>query len=785
MFNIQTKSFPQSSRGRSRSSQWVTRSSALTIALASAYATPGIAQTAQPAAAAAQSTPAASEQLDVVVVTARRVAEKAQEIPASIAAVTGAKVENMASLADIQSLVSGVTFKTFGPIPTVGIRGYGNRTVAGNNTNSTVGIFQDGVFIAPPLVVDVSRIDTERVEVAKGPQSTLYGRSSFTGAINIVSNDPAKVLSGYVDMGIGSSSVDGDHLFTARAAVSIPLNDTLAVRFFALREKRDGYTYDTASGNRGNSYDREIGRVKFLWKPNEDFTARFTGTILNDNLPLGMVHTGLTPAPYGSQVFLANNTGTDPKVAPALTFGRNVWDATGSYVLPPSGKTKGQQATLDLRYQTPFGELVSLTDVQHSEQDLFTSLDLTSLNVARGETPFEERRWSQELRLSNEIGAWTYQLGAYYLHAKNEQSGNTGPDLAHPSIVLGPNAAVRQAFPFITNLYSPSNLETKAYALFGQVGYDFTKQLNLTVGLRQGREELSGSTGSFASTGALGLIAQQAMTFRSATFESTTGSANLSYKFAPEIVGYASYAKGNSPGGFNGGVLAATNFAPQKVDAYEIGLKSQLLDRRLQLNVALFNNEYSDIQITQNQIINGQFASRISNAGDARGRGLDVDATAILSKQWRLGLQYTHAKSEITRYQLTPGALPVDFTGAPLVRSPEDSLNASVTFKDAVGPGKLSVTLDESYTSSYTNDYQGLPATATTPQQLALYRTPGYATTNLSANYAWGAWEVNGSIRNLFNRQYIASVLSFDAVSYPQELPGEPRTYQVSVKYKF
>ncbi len=782
MFNIRTES-------RSPSKRWVARSSVLTLALASAYPNIGFAQAAdaKPAAAVAEG-PA---QIESVVVTARRKVERLQEIPASVAAITGDKIANMTSLAEIQSLVSGVTFKTFGPIPTVGIRGFGNRTVAGNTTNSTVGIFQDGVFIAPPLVVIASRIDTERVEVAKGPQSTLYGRSSFTGAINIVSNDPAKEFGGYVDAGYGASSVHGENLWHVRGAVSAPINDTLSVRFFGLREARDGYTYDSVSGNRGNSYDREIGRVKVLWQPTTDIAARLTLTGIKDNLPLGLVHAGRNPAPAApggvQQVIFGNNA--NPAIPAAITYGKDVWDATNQYVLPVSGKTKGQQATLDLRFQTRFGELASLSDFQHSEQDLKVSLDLTRLNIVRGDTPFEEHRASQELRLSNQIGPLSYLVGGYYLLSRNRQAGDTGPDFAHPSIVLSPGALLYDN-PFIRRnaIYQPSNLRTKAYAAFGQVGYDFSEQLNLTVGVRQGTEKLSGSAGTYFGTIAGAIIPAPAMTYREAEFKATTGSANVSYKFTPEIVGYAVYAKGNSPGGFNNGAFATAqyNYSPQQVDAYEVGVKAQLLNRRLQLNAALFDNTYSDLHLTQNTFVSGALVSRITNAGKARGRGLDLDATAVLSKEWRVGLQYTYADSKITRYDLLPApALQVDFTGAPLVRSPKHSANASVTWRKMIGPGRLTLTAEESYSGSYTNDYQGVPATATTPQILALYRTPGYATTNVNGSYSWGDWTVSGYVRNLGNRQYIASVLAFDAVSYPQELPGEPRTYGFSLKYQF
>jgi outer membrane receptor protein involved in Fe transport len=125
-------------------------------------------------------------------------------------------------------------------------------------------------------------------------------------------------------------------------------------------------------------------------------------------------------------------------------------------------------------------------------------------------------------------------------------------------------------------------------------------------------------------------------------------------------------------------------------------------------------------------------------------------------------------------------------------------LNVSATFTQEIGPGKFQFTAEENYTSSYTNDYQGapagfaypgipgvLPAGTTTTQVLALYRTPGYAVTNLNASYTVGPVQISAYVRNLTNKQYIAAVLGFDAVNYPQEVPGEPRTMGVAVKYSF
>ncbi len=773
------------------------------LALATALLVPGISHAETIAedvvavdavAAAAADAPAGdSGQIEDIVVTARRVTERLQDIPASVSAVTGEQVEQMASLSDIQSMVSGVTFKLYGPIPVVGIRGFGNRSQAGIATTSTVGIFQDGVFVSPPLTSLISRVDTARIEVAKGPQSTLYGRSSYTGAINIVSNDPDDEFSGYVEAGYGTSSVASEDIWSIRGALSVPLSDTLSVRAFGLREQRDGFTYDSVTGNRGGGYDRTVGRIRVLWEPSDVVTARLTGTILRDNIPLALVHSGRTDAPLGRGVIFGNTF--NPAIAASLTFGRNVWDAT--YVEPQSGKTRGEQVTLDLRFDTPFGELASLTDFQHSSQKILTSLDLTRRNIARGNTPFEEERWSQELRLSNRTGRFSYLAGLYFLDISADQGGGRNFDLSVPFARFGAGAFLFDVLQR-NALYQPVHTDTNAYAAFAQVGYDFTDALNLTLGIRHGRDEIEGTAGSAFGLRSGALLTTVPITYRRAVFDATTGSANLSYEVADDVKVYASYSRGNSPGGLNGGAFALTNFAPQNVEAYELGLKSQFFDRRIQLNVALFNNEYSDIQITQNRVVAGAFTPFISNAGDARGRGIDLDLVAVLSSSLRFGVQYTYAKSEITRYNLASGAVAVDFTGVPLVRSPRHSLNASLTFKQNIGPGEFQFFAEESYTSSYTNDYQGapagfaypgipgvLPAGVTTTQVLALYRTPGYAITNLNASYTWGDWQVSAYVRNLFNKQYIAAVLGFDAVNYPQEVPGEPRTMGVSLKFSF
>jgi iron complex outermembrane recepter protein len=766
-----------------------TAGSALAFAIALSAAVPAHAQSAEADAAATD-----DNTIGDIVVTARRTEERLQDIPASVSAITGDDVARMDSLADVQSLVSGVTFQTVGPIPAVGIRGFGNRTIAGSPSNSAVGIFQDGVFVIPTLSTVINRTDTARLEVAKGPQSTLYGRSSFAGAFNIATADPTKDFSGYIDAGYGFGSVGGENLWHVQGAVSIPLSDTLSVRVYGLAEKRDGFVFDSVTNNRSGGYDRQIGRVKILWEPSDVVTARLSAAIYRDDLPFPFVTAGRVLPPLGRRVLFANPA--SPAARAALRFGTSVWD--GVIVNPPRNKIKGEQVTLDLRFDTPFGELASLSDYQHATLDPSFSLDNTRFAWAIGSSPYNEKRFSQELRVSKSDGPLSYLFGVYLLDSKVEQGGGKIFDITKPFATFGPGSAQFDLANFAA-LLQPAFTHTIAYAAFGQLGYDFTDALNLTVGLRYGKDEIDGTAGT-AFRSRLGfLIPTTPITYRRATFDAVTGSANLSYKIAPDVTAYASYSRGNSPGGLNTGAFALRNFDEQNVDAFELGLKSRFLDKHLQLNLALFENKYSSLQLAQNVIANGQLVSFVSNAGKARGRGFDADLTAVLSSNIRFGVQYTYVDSKITNYTPAPApVLQIDLTGVPLVRSPKHSLNASVTLSHDIGPGKFQLTAQESYTSSYTNDYQGvpagfafpgipgsLPAGVTTSQVLGLYRTPGYKTTNLDASYKLDAWEISASVSNLFNKQYIASVLAFDTVSVPLELPGRPRTIEFGIKYKF
>lgn len=738
-------------------------------------------------------TDAQSAQLGDIVVTARRVSERLQDIPASVSSISDAQVARNSSLDNLSSAVSGLTFKSFGPIPAVGLRGFGNRANT-QGPNNTVGIFQDGVFIAPFLSALTSQDDVKRIEVAKGPQSTLYGRSTYAGAINIVTNDPTNVLSGYLDAGVGGSSSHGEVLFHVRGALSGPITDTLSARVFLLREKRDGFTYDPVSGNRGYGYNREIGRVKVVWKPTDALKVSLAGSLMHDNAPRGDVNSPTLLPPLGGLALQG-----DPRIVPTYLHGPDIWRTTLNR--KQLGKVNGQQGTLDIRYETGIGEFASLTDYTHSDTNILSTADASARNIADIFTITDEKRFSQEIRLAGKAGKFHYIGGLYYLH--------TDFKFGKPGTTVNPNGPFLRVYPgsLLYDLagaqavFTPFDTKTDAYAGFAQVGYDLTDRLNLTAGIRQSRDELRGYTLAALQLRTGPIVTTVPRTNLKHNYNATTGNVNLNYKLAPDTLVYASYSRGNSPGGFNNGGAAATQyrqFKPQNVDAFEVGVKSELFDKRLRLNAALFQNNYSNLQFFQVVNFGGVNQQTTVNAAKAKGRGIDIDASAAVSRAIRLGLQYTYQTSKITSYDFPALPAPqVTFVGVPLVRSPKHSVNGSATFTHDFGRARFQFTAEESYTSSYINDYTGVPAGTpypgragvpagvTTTQVLGLFRTPGFALTNLNASVTVGNWEVSAYVRNLFNHQYIALASGTDPLSFPTEAPGEPRTFEFSLKRSF
>jgi iron complex outermembrane receptor protein len=742
---------------------------------------------AAPAAALAQSTgsPPAdvateasqSASLEEVVVSTRRREEASQDVPAVVVALSSDQLASggVRRLEDVQALVPGLVFSTATRGPHIAMRGAANRQ---GGLGPPVGLFQDGVALADAQV-RTGPIDVSRVEVAKGPQSTLYGRATLAGAINLVTNNPTQEFEAEVEAGAGMSSVHDETIGHVRGFISGPIfGDQLLARLVVAKDYREGFLYDPVHDWRGASSDRTFARLKLLWAPTDDVEIIFTGETFEDHQTLGVTFFD-QPPPHNRLPWADTRPATE--FTGPIDFGKNIWD-TG-FSEKPFGTQRASSFSVSVQWLTGIGTLSSMSSYVDSTEWVNNDLDGSVYPVTTGYYDIAEETFSQEIRLSGG-DRLSYMTGLYYF-GQDRDTSSRHPDF--PFLSFGPGS------PQYNNgtrfQYSDGNTrDVRSFAAFGELSYDLTDRLNITAGARWTRDDVSG----YAAQRVVSVTGIENVTlapfYREKTFESVTGSVSAAYHLTDDILGYASYSHGDSPGGFNAGgsqAIASIPFDPQKVDAVELGLKSTVLDDRLRLNVAVFNNDYSDLQVARGQILpNGQFVNITSNAAEARAYGADLELQAVLGEHWRASVGYSYLRAKIDKFFLTVGTPSTqDLSGQPILRSPEHTGTVGLTYHQDVGAGTLTLGGSLYFSSKIgAHDYIAPPAVG-----LPVYtgETSGYNVVGLTGSYAWSDWDVSAYINNVFGEQYITTGYLNTYTQLLLGSAGEPRTFEVSIRRKF
>ena len=737
---------------------------------------------------AAETESAPTNELSEITVTARRQQENLEQVPASVQAVTGEDLSSagVRKMTDITSLVSGLVFQSIGGNQQeLSLRGSTNR-IGGT---SGVGVFQDGVALDITQLT-LGAIDVARVEVAKGPQATLYGRGTQGGAINWVTNDPTPYYEGSMEIGGGGSTVNDEKLWHALAIVSGPLaGDSLLGRLVVSEEERDGWAYDPVTGWRGLGYDRQFVRGKVKWLANDSFDLVVMAAYMHDNPTQGTTY---FPPPPGSPSIYPLFIDSRPVVGciPCpVDFGKNIWDTR--FTIKPTGLSQDASFNVEANWRTDIGKLTSMSSYSHTDTNSLLDADGTQYPLVQTQYPGVVERMSEELRLAGG-DRLKYVTGAYWLRTL---SGADSLLTAGPGSILYDGAgsyAVPSPLGTATSL-TPSDTNLTSYSVFGQLGFDFTERFNVTGGVRLQRDQFNGTTETIV-TRVNGSQVQTGPFYRTADFDGWAGNLVSTYHFNPDMLVYASYGRGNKPGGLNGGstaVVADTPFGQEKVNSFEVGFKGEMLDHRLRTNLTIFDAQYQGLQLQRTQIVQifplpapGTLTSLTTNAASARADGADLDIAYLLTRTLRFSLSYTnYLDAKIGRYTLVAGTpLTGDLSGQPLWRSPRNSGTAALSWSDDVGPGRLSIEPYVYFSSQYANDYF-TPPTPGLPVQLA--PTQAYHTLNFTTSYAWGNWEVSAWGHNLLREQYIVAAELNQYNQLPLGNAGEPPTYEITVKRFF
>jgi len=682
-----------------------------------------------------------------IVVTAQRRSERLQDVPISITAVGNDDLAKR-GIVDVTQLSGAVPGLTIGGAAggnagnILSIRGV-TGLVQAIGAGQAVGVYLDGVYLSRPDAAFFALDDVERLEVLRGPQGTLYGRNTTGGAINIVTREPSDVVRGGVDISYGNYNS-----LQSRGSLSGPLADNLAASISGSYNRRDSYLVNTVTGKRQAPATSGTVRGKLRFSsPDQSFTA----TLAADYAAVDSVII------YKNAFDLAGNLvgfGDPSKVSiDAITEPRQ----------SQSSRSAGAALTMNWKASST----LSLTSITSWRKfDIYTAIDndASAAPAILTVTKIRNRSFNQELRGLLTLPSFRLTFGGNYYHEFSNTALST--DVPTASIVLNlPN--------------DTSKLD--AWALFGQAEYDVLPRLTAVVGLRYNNERRSFVVDYTGRGGNRlpGNVRDQIV----------IPSFSLNFKATSDILLYVKASEGYLAPGFNGfpGVAATTanTFNAETIWAYEAGVKSQFLNRRVTLNVAGFRYDYRNLQVSA---VTGPGQSAIFNAANAKLSGVEASLAVRPVRGLTLSAQATYLDAHYAKYcqaigagapqgndgLCSPGV--ADRSGNKLNLSPEWSGGLNVDYEQPVGNlGSLRANASYSWASqSYFSAVN--EAFASTGGWERVDGQIGLQLRNGPELYVYG--------KNLTDNRYAA----YGARIRPGLIIAQfndPRTYGVGVRYRF
>ncbi len=519
-----------------------------------------------PTIAIAQET--SSSSFEEIIVTAERRAVSLQRTAVSVAALTQEQLDASSTQTtfDLQFRTPGLAFKTNAFLGQPYIRGVGSDIISAG-ADATVATFIDDVYQSRAAGSILDFYDVERVEVLKGPQSTLFGRNVTGGAIRIFSKQPQDVLS------LEADAQDGNYdKLRLRAAINAPVvEDKVFVRFAGLRSSRDGYVKNLANNTRLDDEDFWAGRGQVLVKASEDFEILISGDISRErssrllgNKPevgccssLGL---GLIPGVVGS-------TSPNP---------REVYHDTDDLAAVNSKGLSGK-----LTWDSGPVAITSITAIRKIDFLQRLDLDATDLPAVTNSPTEDSKTFTQDFQFASEkTGKFEWLAGLFYLHEDVTQALDIESVLL--SITSRPKGTVK----------------TEAYAAYGQASYYFTPQWRVTAGIRYSHEnrKIDFQQIDTAVDGDGNLLTSIINSSGDKSWTSWTPKFGIEYFHSDDLLVYVSASRGFKAGGFNTNSVQPA-FDPESLWAFEAGFKSTILDGKARFNMSAFWYDYKDIQL--------------------------------------------------------------------------------------------------------------------------------------------------------------------------------------------
>ncbi|MEA3180578.1 MAG: iron complex outerrane recepter protein [Gammaproteobacteria bacterium] len=577
------------------------------------FLSPGLSRAdAAPEAAAEADAPADSGGLAEIVVTAQKRAQLALETPLSVTALDAGALQDrqVRALEDISMVSPGIRSGEQNGVNRLFIRGIGLSSFASGADPSSA-FYVDGVYVGRPGFQLTSFYDVDRLEVVRGPQGTLYGRNATGGAVNMITRLPTDTASGYLDATVGNYNLNQE-----QGALSGPITSdgTLRGRIAFNMLNHAGYGEDAAQHHPVNDANIQSVRGTLQFLPTDKIDIRLIGEYFHEN-DNNYFTSSFGAYPGNTLAGLQGPSNPLNGNVPAGIERSNSQDAATA--LP--GKTNRREA-----YAVTGDARIELTDNIHFESITgwrknarHNASDSEDTSAGLGNTFYNE--WSNQVSQEFQLGWHDSKLdaigGLYYYH---EDIGNY---VNVPFIQFGPDVVYVQT----------GAMSINAYAAFAQATYSILPEFRVTGGVRyssEKREETGEFTGPLAPTVPLS---------GSKKWPSFTPKLGLEYDLFKGTLVYASATRGFKSGTFNVGQNNPP-IDPEKIWAYEAGVKSSLLDHRLEVTGAAFLYDYSNLQV--NKIIG--IATVTTNAASARNKGLEIAARARVTEHFNVDANATY-----------------------------------------------------------------------------------------------------------------------------------------------
>lgn len=667
--------------------------------------------------------------LEEIIVTSQKRPQTLHEVPISVSAVDGVKIDKLGveNLEDLTMLAPGIHFTETGLSTQMRIRGIGSDNSQG--FEQSVGVFVDGVYRSRAQLFRAPMFDVERVEVLRGPQSTLFGKNSIAGAIDIITAKPTDELqaevSGNYETEFGTRELSG--------FLSGPLNDEFKGRVAFRHYDDPGYMVNTHKERDEAQQKEKALRVSLGWTPNPNLNIQLTAEhdtfdvhgrfleVVLDEAPTEPQSGSPIPLTYGQ---ILRNFSPTLTYDPQLNYERQSNAAEYSY-------NQIDTQTLRVDYDTPHFTVTSVTGAVAFDYDENCDCDFTAANIFHLDLQEEYEQLSQEIRLvSADDDTFTWLGGVFY--QEFDQTFHDTFNIPEGSLLVPAFQTVNSAFP---NSFAGTGIDrhfeqsSKAYALFAEGTWHIRDDVRITVGARYTDEtkeaekvlnmvDLSQNNRVIDEPTLAGIYLNL---FNTETEQSTghnlngsrdeevfTPAINVSWDITDNVMTYAKATKGFKAGGFDPRSnvksreatdilpgetepreVSAFEFEEEEVIAYELGSKMRLADGKMELNTAVYRMDYDDLQISQ---FDGAVGFNVGNANKTVVQGLEIDGRWQLSSNLLssfglsyLDFEYQDFKNGNCYYgQGVPGESFCDYTGQRGVYTPKLMFNGSLAYQRSI-----------------------------------------------------------------------------------------------------